>query len=265
MATLHVRNVPDALYARLRADAEHNGRSIGAETIFRLQAALIGGPTAVALEQRRRRGSTTSTPFEHFSPRARQVVVRAQDAARDFGHSGIGTEHLLLGVLRDRTAPATLMLEAQGLDDAEIRRAVEDHAGRGEASPDDALAFTPGAKKAMELALRESLDGADGVIWPFHLVLGIAREEDGLGARILASHGLDAASLRRAIRRRMSTRLVAGFAKQDFRVLELDGDAAAWEVQLNELTQLGYELVQIVDRRAIFSGGWRGHGVDRGT
>jgi hypothetical protein len=259
MATLHVRNVPDALYARLKAEAERSGRSIGAETIFLLQSAAFAGMTAGYRPPRRRRSrKEVSTPFEHFSPRARQIIARAHDEARELGHSAIGTEHLLLGLLLDTTAPATRMLEADGLGYAEARRAVEESTAPSDPSTTEALSFTPGAKKAMELALRESLDRADGVIWPYHVLLGVAREEAGPGARVLAERGLDAKALRRQMQRLMrpaSMPYVLAAGREDFRVIELDGDAAAWEAQLNELAQVGYELVQIVDRRAIFSSG----------
>jgi ATP-dependent Clp protease ATP-binding subunit ClpC len=268
MATLHVRNFPDALYARLRAEAERNGRSIGAETIFLLQSAALAGMTAGhqrhARVGRRRARKEPATPFEHFSPRARQIVARAHDEARELGHAHVGTEHLLLGLLRDTGAPATLMLEAEGLAYADARAAIESGSAPAEPAAAEVLPFTPGAKKAMELALRESLDRGDGTIWPYHVLIGIAREEDGPGARLLAERGLDAKALRNAIRRLMrpaAAPLIFGAASDDFRVVELEGDAVAWEERLNELARVGYELVQIVDRRAIFSGR---RGVDRG-
>jgi ATP-dependent Clp protease ATP-binding subunit ClpC len=267
MATLHVRNFPDALYARLRAEAERNGRSIGAETIFLLQSAALAGMTAGYPPARRRRRLArreATTPFEHFSPRARQVVARAHDEARELGHAHVGTEHLLLGLLRDTGAPATLMLEAEGFAYADARAAIEPGPTPAEPTAAEVLPFTPGAKKAMELALRESLDRGDGTIWPYHVLIGIAREEDGPGAHLLADRALDAKTLRNAIRRLMrpATMLYSfGGGSDDFRVVELEGDAVAWEERLNELARVGYELVQIVDRRAIFSSR---RGVDRG-
>ena len=84
MATLHVRNFPDALYERLRGNAERNGRSIGAETIFVLQSAVLAGMTAgypPARGRRRHVRREQTTPFEHFSPRAKQIVVRARQEA----------------------------------------------------------------------------------------------------------------------------------------------------------------------------------------
>ena len=263
MATLHVRNFPDALYERLRGNAERNGRSIGAEAIFLLQSAALAGMTAGYPPARRRRRASkeATTPFAHFSPRAKQIVVLAHEEARELGSVSIGTEHLLLGVLRDTGAPVTLMLESLGVAYAEARASVEVDAGpggavaSGDAAP-ETIPFSPGAKKAMELALRESLERGDGTIWPYHVLIGIAAEREAPGARMLADHGLDAKSIANAVRWMMRPASQAyGFGPpgDDFRVVELEGDAASWEAQLNELAGLGYELVQIVDRRAIFT------------
>jgi ATP-dependent Clp protease ATP-binding subunit ClpC len=264
LATLHVRNFPDALYERLRGNAERNGRSIGAEAIFLLQSAALAGMTAGPPVARRRRRvrKEPGTPFEHFSPRARQVVVRAHDEARDLGSPAVGTEHLLLGLLRDTAAPVTLMLESMGVVHDDVRRAVEEAAEHGGEAVPDAIPFSPGAKKAMELALRESLDRGDGTIWPYHVLIGIAAEQEGLGAQLLAARKVEAPAIRNAVRRMMRPAShplgfasPPGFASasDDFRVVELEGDATSWEAQLNDLAGLGYELVQIVDRRAIFS------------
>src|SRR5262245_19985310 len=111
MATLHVRNVPDDLYERLRAQAEANGRSTGAEAVNLIQAQLNEFRRAPLHRLARRRRSSATTPFEHFSPRARQVVVDAQDEAHELGHRSIGTEHLLLGLLRERTTLAARALQ----------------------------------------------------------------------------------------------------------------------------------------------------------
>jgi plasmid stability protein len=250
MATLHVRNVPDAVYERLRTHAEANGRSIGAEAVNLIQAQLSefrGKPLHMFT---RRRRSAAATPFEHFSPRARQVVVDAQDEARELGHGAIGTEHMLLALLRERTTLAARALGFAGIDHATVRDAVEEVVGRGEELPAGELPFTPGSKKALELALRESLDMGDPFIGPEHVQIGVAREEDGLGARILARRDQDGDTLRRCVRA-LVVRPVTRERAQ-VRVVELDGDPASWEAALNDVAARGYELVQIVDRRAIF-------------
>src|SRR5262249_53664662 len=130
MATLHVRNFPDELYAKLRLQAESSGRSIGAEVIAQLQNSLVVLPLHRGAVGRRRRGRAGTTPFEHFSPRARQVVVDAQDEARELGHDHIGTEHLLLALLRERTTVAARALERAGIDHASVREAIEEAVGR---------------------------------------------------------------------------------------------------------------------------------------
>src|SRR4051794_2921998 len=124
MATLHVRNFPDALYARLRASAANNGRSIGAEAVSHLQAALIASTTAGDPPAARRRGAP-ARPFERFSPRARQGVVDARAEARALGHDGVGSEPLVLGLLHEPATPASRLLVDAGVSLAETRREIE--------------------------------------------------------------------------------------------------------------------------------------------
>jgi len=257
MATLHVRNVPDELYDRLRAQATVNGRSIGAEAVMLLSAQIAAGMATAAGARRlhrmeRRRTGPAKTPFEHFSPRARQVVVDAQDEARELGHGSIGTEHLLLGVLRERTTVAARVLEVVGLEVDHVREAVEQLHGRGERLPSEPIPLSPAAKKALELALRESLDMSDPFIGPEHVLLGIAREAESFGAVILADRGQDGDSLRRCVRS-FAVRGDGSFESlQAVRVSELVGSPEEWEQQLNDVAARGYQLVQVVDGRAIF-------------
>jgi ATP-dependent Clp protease ATP-binding subunit ClpC len=253
MATLHVRNFPDGLYEQLRATASASGRSIGAEAVNLIDTQLKAGGRAIHHALTRRRRSAPATPFEHFSPRARQVVVDAQDEARELGHDHVGCEHLLLALARERTTLAARALESAGLDHAQIRGEVEEALGRGEALPTGLLPFTPGAKKALELSLRESLDMSDPFIGPEHVLLGIAREGESVGARILADRGQDAGSLRRCVRALvLRPHTIELESRRAVRVVELEGDPAQWEARMNEVAAAGYELVQIVDRRAIF-------------
>jgi hypothetical protein len=106
----------------------------------------------------------------------------------------------------------------------------------------------------MELALRYCIDLGSTQIGPEALLLGIAREEEGLGARILAQAGQDASTLRAALP--VPTELPAYELRVGetpcFRVVELGGNAESWERQLNSLAARGYELVDIVSGKAIF-------------
>ena len=136
------------------------------------------------------------TMFERFSPSGRQVIVLAQDEARRFNHNYIGTEHLLLGLLAEPEGVARRALLAAGvtLDDARTR--VQTAVGRGKRPPSGHIPFTPSAKKVLELALREALSLHHDYIGTEHLLLGLIREREGLGARLLIESGIDLLSLR---------------------------------------------------------------------
>ncbi len=248
MATLHVRNVPDDLYELLRERALANDRSIGAEAVQLLQERLASRP---AFPFPRRRRPSAPGRFQRFTPRARQAVVAAQEQARALSHADVDTGHVLLGVLLQEDAPVVACLHDLGVT-FESARAVVEHRPRDEAQQPGQIPFQPGTKKALELALRESLALGSAYIGCEHLALGIAGEGEGPGAAILRTAEPDAEALRRALlpagTMRFETRAVRETA---FRVIALGGDADEWERRLNEAAALGYDLVEIVDGRAI--------------
>ena len=120
----------------------------------------------------------------------------AQDEARRFNHNYIGTEHLLLGLLAEPDGVARRALLAAGvtLDDARTR--VEAAVGAGKRTPTGHIPFTPSAKKVLELGLREALSLRHDYIGTEHLLLGLIREREGLGARLLTQAGVDLLNLR---------------------------------------------------------------------
>ena len=255
MATLHVRSVPAELYERLRLTAERNGRSIGGETIVILQTMLEGAPAEPRLPPGRRRRKRPSAAFERFTARAREVVVDAQEEAAMMGHESIGTEHLLLALLRETTCAITLEQAGLALEDGrqEVLRAV----GRGNLVGAEQLPFSAPAKQAFELALREALALGRDQLGPEHLLLGVLAVEDGLGAKLVRARE---PALERV---RMNVLQVAAspsaslrYGVDEFRVVDLDGEPDDWESQLNATGERGYRLVQIVDRRAIFRRPW---------
>jgi hypothetical protein len=254
MATLHVRNIPDELYERLRLTSEKNGRSIGGETIVILQTMLAGTLPVPRIPPARRRVKPSS-PLENFSPRARQVVVDAQEEAARLGHESIGTEHFLLALLREtRTAIA---LEHVGLTLEGAREAVVTAVGEGDLVGAAHLPFSPHAKKALELAVRESIRLSQQTAGPEHLLLGILEVRDGLGAQIVLAHEPSVERIRmNVLQIAASPSASMRYGVDEFRVVELDGDPGQWQSKLNESAELGYELVQIVDRRAIFRRPW---------
>ncbi|GII51653.1 hypothetical protein Pth03_00420 [Planotetraspora thailandica] len=137
--------------------------------------------------------------FERFTDRARRIVLLAQEEAKKLGHQRIGTEHVLLGLIRENEGAAGKLLREEGLDLESLRAAVERLAPRGSGSPGGHLNFTPRAKKVLELSLRESLTLRHAHIGTEHILLGLLREGEGLGAQALAASGADLGRIRAKI------------------------------------------------------------------
>ncbi len=137
--------------------------------------------------------------FERFSERARQVVVLAQDEARSLKHNYIGTEHLLLGLFREEEGIAARALESLGLTLEEVRAQVARIVGEGDEVAGGQIPFTPRAKKVLELSMREALSLGHNFIGTEHILLGVARENEGVAARILLDLGADDEKIRGAV------------------------------------------------------------------
>ena len=129
--------------------------------------------------------------FERFTDRARRVVVLAQEEARLLDHDYIGTEHLLLGLIHEREGLAAKVLESLGISLEEVRTEVQAAVGRGVAAPEGHIAFTPRAKKVLELSLREALQLGHNYIGTEHILLGLIREGRGVAAQVLTRLGAD--------------------------------------------------------------------------
>src|SRR6266704_3385555 len=136
--------------------------------------------------------------FERFTERARQVVVLAQDEARALKHNYIGTEHILLGLLREEEGLAARVLESLDITLEEVRAQVARVVGRGDEVTTGQMPFTPRAKKVLELSTREALSLGHNYIGTEHILLGIVRENDGVAARILLDFDADAQKVRNA-------------------------------------------------------------------
>jgi ATP-dependent Clp protease ATP-binding subunit ClpC len=142
--------------------------------------------------------------FERFTDRARQVITLAQQEARGLAHNYIGTEHLLLGLLREREGLAAQVLESLDVDIGPVRDAVRRIVGPGEEAVPGQIPFTPRTKKVLELALREALTLNHNYIGTEHILLGLVGENEGVGARILAEAGLEPERIRNAVIRKLS-------------------------------------------------------------
>src|SRR5438067_2535835 len=164
--------------------------------------ATIGAPSTGSLRLQRKGESRDL--FERFTERARQVVVLAQDEARALKHNYIGTEHILLGLLREEEGLAARVLESLDITVEEVRAQVARIVGQGDEVTTGQIPFTPRAKKVLELALREALSLGHNYIGTEHILLGLVRENEGVAARILLDFDADAEKIRNEIIRMLS-------------------------------------------------------------
>jgi ATP-dependent Clp protease ATP-binding subunit ClpC len=142
--------------------------------------------------------------FERFTEEARQVVVLAQHEARELGHNYIGTEHLLLGLLRQEQELGAHVLDSLELTLEDVRTQVARIVGRGDAVASGQIPFTPRAKKVLELSLRESLALGHNYIGTEHLLLGLVRENQGVAARILVEFRVTARDVAGSVIQRLT-------------------------------------------------------------
>lgn len=129
--------------------------------------------------------------FERFTDSARRVVVYAQEESRRLQHDHIGSEHLLLGMLREPRDRGALVLTELEVRPEDVRADIEAVASPGERPPSGHVPFTTRAKRVLELALRESLQLQHSSIGPEHILIGILAEGEGTAAQVLTRRGVD--------------------------------------------------------------------------
>jgi Clp amino terminal domain, pathogenicity island component/ClpX C4-type zinc finger len=137
--------------------------------------------------------------FERFTDRARRVLVLAQEEARLLHHNFIGTEHLLLGLIHEGDGVAAQVIEQLGISLEDVRTRVQDIIGRSSMEESDSRPFTPRAKKVLELSLREALQLGHNDIGTEHILLGLIREGEGVGAQVLIGLGVDPLRVRQDV------------------------------------------------------------------
>jgi ATP-dependent Clp protease ATP-binding subunit ClpA len=178
--------------------------------------------------------------FERFTERARQVVVYAQDESRRLRHNYIGTEHLLLGLLREEEGLAAKVLDSFGLTLDRVRDQVARIVGRGDEIVSGQIPFTPRGKKVLELSLREALSLGHDYIGTEHILLGLVRENEGVAMRIMLDYDAYADTVRADL-----LRLLAGpggqrleYEPQEEKPVELTSPPISPEV-LEEIARVG--------------------------
>jgi hypothetical protein len=144
--------------------------------------------------------------FERFTERARQVVVLAQEEARTLCHQHIGTEHLLLGLLREEAGIGARALVRAGVALEDARRRVSEIVPPGEEPRQGQMPFTPRAKRTLELALRAAQRLGDRYIDTEHLLLGLTLDPEGVASRVIRDLGADTESLANAVQSERDSR-----------------------------------------------------------
>src|SRR5262245_19340834 len=142
--------------------------------------------------------------FDKFTDRARKVLTLAQDEAQRFNHNYIGTEHLLLGLVREGEGVAARVLENMNVELAKVRTAVEFIIGRGDRPVVGEVGLTPRAKRVIELAIDEARRLGHNYIGTEHLLLGLVREGEGIAAGVLESLGVNLDKVRHEVIRVLS-------------------------------------------------------------
>src|ERR1700674_4610020 len=137
--------------------------------------------------------------FLRFTDSARRVLVLAQEEARLLGHSFIGTEHILLALIHADSGTPSQVLTVLGASLPAVRERVKETIGLAGSHPTGSPPFTPRSKKVMELSLREALQLGHSNIGTEHILLGLVREGEGVGAQVLVMLGIDLAEVRQRV------------------------------------------------------------------
>ncbi len=199
--------------------------------------------------------------FDKFTERARRVLTLAQEEALRFNHNYIGTEHLLLGLVREGDGVAAKVLANLGVELNKVRSAVEFIIGRGDRAVMGEIGLTPRAKKVIELAVDEARRLGHHYIGTEHLLLGLVREGEGIAAGVLESLGVSLDKVRAEVTRILSQSMPQGAAQGSARSatrtptvdqLGIDLTAAARAGKLDPVIGREKEIervVQILSRR----------------
>ena len=156
-----------------------------------------------------------SSKLDRFTNRAKQALALAQEEAHLLGHNYIGTEHLLLGLIREETGLAAQVLDRLGITAAEVRTAIENTIGKGQYRSQGKVELSPRTKRVIELAVDEARRLGHHYIGTEHLLLGLVREGGGIAAGILEGLGVSGISgARRVFTATLSPRAISELSEQ---------------------------------------------------
>jgi ATP-dependent Clp protease ATP-binding subunit ClpC len=177
--------------------------------------------------------------FERFTDRARRVVVLAQEEAKGLNHNYIGTEHILLGLIKEGDGIAAKALAELSISIDNVREQVQDMIGQGQQAPTGHIPFTPRAKKVLELSLREALQLGHNYIGTEHILLGLIREGEGVAAQVLVKLGADLTRVRQTV-----IQLLSGYQAGKESATVGGGEPAPNDKGSQVLDQFGRNLTQ---------------------
>ncbi|HOV24865.1 MAG TPA: ATP-dependent Clp protease ATP-binding subunit [Pseudobacteroides sp.] len=129
--------------------------------------------------------------YGRFTEKAEKAITHSQESAMQLGHNYVGTEHLLLGLVREGTGIAARVLQSQGVTEEKVIREIEELIGKGEQTGEQPLGFTPRTKRVLELSFKEARRMGQNYIGTEHLILGIMKEGESVAVRILIDLGVD--------------------------------------------------------------------------
>src|SRR5690349_18824090 len=138
--------------------------------------------------------------WQRFTERTRRVIFFAQEEAARWGENYVGTEHLLLGLVRESDSVAGRILDRLGIASGRVRADLERQMTRGQGNLGQDMQLTPVAKRSIDLAYEEARDLNNNYIGTEHLLLGLSREPDGLAGKVLRGVGADIQRTREAVR-----------------------------------------------------------------
>ena len=199
--------------------------------------------------------------FDKFTDRARKVLTLAQDEAQRFNHNYIGTEHLLLGLVREGEGVAARVLENMNVELPKVRTAVEFIIGRGDRPVVGEVGLTPRAKRVIELAIDEARRLGHNYIGTEHLLLGLVREGEGIAAGVLESLGVNLDKVRHEVIRVLSQSSASGTSSSETKRGSKTPTVDQLGINLTEAARLGKldpvigrdkeieRVVQILSRR----------------
>jgi ATP-dependent Clp protease ATP-binding subunit ClpC len=198
-----------------------------------------------------------SNRFDKFTERALKVLALAQEEARRFNHNYIGTEHILLGLVREEEGMAAKILSNLGIGLNKVRSAVEFIIGRGEESTQNEVGLTPRAKKVIELAVDEARFLGHQYIGTEHILLGLLREGEGVAAGVLESLGVSVERVHAELNRALSQSMPQSGARSTSKTptldqLGIDLTAAARAGKLDPVIGRTREIervIQVLSRR----------------